>query len=258
MFEIRRVIDPVHETKKQILSELMERNKIPVSYFLMGKLHTNIELDVGTVANLVDISSNKDGDIIIKPIEEVSKKVRGLTMNNIIRDQVLGKVVETQKKARVIGKSLEAKVRTCAELNSKPISKAERKRELVKHSSAKTKESIKVKLDDLIHKDIEVLSVQKVIPIKEEKKVIESFNHTEPQQKTKEHIKLEDKPIRKVITRTISPLKRSCSIKQKARTQCDIKAISSKKRTNKRNIQLSINKSEEFNRPVSPKVKDKV
>jgi len=264
MFEIRRVfgyIDPAHEMKKQILSELMERNKIPANYFLLGKqnFYSNIELDVGTVANLVDISSNKDGDIVIKPIErvQIQNKIKELATDNV--NQLLGKMIETPKKKKVkrmIGKFLEAKVKGYVELkhNLEPIPKVGWKRELIKHNSAKSKESIKFKLEDLaykdMNKDIKMLSIQKVIPvssIKEKKTVIEP-----------EHIQDRiNRPLRKFITRAISPIKHSSFIKHKSRTQCYTKAASPKKRTNKRNIQLPINQSEELNnKSLSPKVKD--
>jgi len=61
----------MHEMKKQILQELMEINNIPASYFLLGKEATKCRLDIGIddVAGLVDISTNEEGDIVIRPNE---------------------------------------------------------------------------------------------------------------------------------------------------------------------------------------------
>eukprot|EP01022_Parablepharisma_sp_SALTPOND_P019602 TRINITY_DN337_c0_g1_i1.p1 TRINITY_DN337_c0_g1~~TRINITY_DN337_c0_g1_i1.p1 ORF type:complete len:1075 (+),score=98.46 TRINITY_DN337_c0_g1_i1:2250-5474(+) len=63
--------NPMHEMKKQILKELMEINSIPASYFLLGKEAARCRLDIGIddVAGLVDISTNEEGDIVIRPNE---------------------------------------------------------------------------------------------------------------------------------------------------------------------------------------------
>ena len=69
--EMPKRTNPIHEMKKQILKELMEINNIPASYFLLGKDSAYHKLDIGidNVAELVEISTNQDGDIVIKPNE---------------------------------------------------------------------------------------------------------------------------------------------------------------------------------------------
>ena len=58
----------INETKKQILQELMKINDIPASYFIYGREANKNGLDIGLneIADLVDITSNKEGDIVIK------------------------------------------------------------------------------------------------------------------------------------------------------------------------------------------------
>lgn len=64
----------INEMKKQILKELMEMNRIPASYFVLGKDcgRWQTDLDVESIVELVEISSNPAGDIVIKPIEAAS------------------------------------------------------------------------------------------------------------------------------------------------------------------------------------------
>ena len=72
--EVKKPLNPIYEMKKQILRELMEINKIPASYFLLGKdcVRCKMDIDVESVAELVEISSNQDGDIVIRPIEKTN------------------------------------------------------------------------------------------------------------------------------------------------------------------------------------------
>jgi len=69
--EGEKSLNQIHEMKKQILKELMAINNIPAGYFLLGKEATFYKFDIGidSVAELVDISTNQEGDIVIKPNE---------------------------------------------------------------------------------------------------------------------------------------------------------------------------------------------
>jgi len=66
----------LRDMKKQILIELMQINNIPASYFLLGKDYAkNMEscLTVDDVVDLIEISKNSDGDIVIRPRESCLK-----------------------------------------------------------------------------------------------------------------------------------------------------------------------------------------
>jgi len=61
--------DDEHNMKKQILKELMEINKIPANYFLFGKesKQARINININGLVDLVNIYTNTEGDIIIRP-----------------------------------------------------------------------------------------------------------------------------------------------------------------------------------------------
>ncbi len=64
--------------KKQILLELMEINNIPASYFVLGRdaMHQSMNIGLEEVVDLVEVATNEDGDIVIRPREGmVSRRI---------------------------------------------------------------------------------------------------------------------------------------------------------------------------------------
>jgi len=86
--------------KKQILKELMEINKIPVNYFLLGKdyVSSQVNLDIENVVELVDISFNPIGDIIIKPIETAHVRLDSKEYNDSVQIKKLDIISRKNKK----------------------------------------------------------------------------------------------------------------------------------------------------------------
>ncbi len=57
------------DVKRQILQELMKINRVPPSYFLLGRaaLNCNFDIDLDEVVDMVNISANDDDQIVIRP-----------------------------------------------------------------------------------------------------------------------------------------------------------------------------------------------